>query len=105
MSSEFARYGSDIEALDPQLDEPLEQIIAFWEKKGRESPKTERTGRAVRGAHAKAIGVVRAEVEFLHDVPASAKVRRELNHEPQTEPTSPDEVLPPLVGPDAGRAH
>ena len=26
---------------------------------------------------------------------ASAKVRRTLNHQPQTEPTSADEVLPP----------
>ena len=48
----------------------MTQIIDFWEKKVRESPTTEGTGRAVRGAHAKTIGVVRAEVEILGDVPA-----------------------------------
>jgi hypothetical protein len=29
---------------------------------------------------------------------ASAKVRRDLNHQPQTEPTSADEVLPCTSG-------
>jgi hypothetical protein len=53
MSPEFVRYSPEIEVIDPGLDELLEQIIAFWEKKGRESPTTEGTGRAVRGAHAK----------------------------------------------------
>jgi hypothetical protein len=71
MSSEFVRFTPEIETIDPHLDELLPQIIDFWEKKGRESPETEGTGRAVRGAHAKAIGVVRAEVEFLGDVPAA----------------------------------
>ena len=53
MSSEFVRYAPEIETIDPQIDELLAQIIDFWEKKGRESPRTEGTGRAVRGAHAK----------------------------------------------------
>ena len=48
----------------------MARIIDFWEKKVRESPTTEGTGRAVRGAHAKTIGVVRAEVEILGDAPA-----------------------------------
>ena len=43
----------------------MAQIIEFWEKKGRESPTTEGAGRAVPGAHPKAFGVVRAEVEIL----------------------------------------
>ena len=41
---------------------------------GEEGPRiaeTEGTGRAVRGAHAKTFGVVRAEVEILDDVPAA----------------------------------
>ena len=70
MSSDFVRYCPEIETIDPDLDELLPQIIEFWEKKVRESPKTEGTGRAVRGAHAKTFGVVKAEVEFLGDVPA-----------------------------------
>src|SRR5262245_52786739 len=70
MPSEFVRYAPDIETIDPHLDDVMAQIIEFWEKKGRESPTTEGTGRAVRGAHAKAIGVVTAEVEILPDVPA-----------------------------------
>ena len=71
MSSEFVRYTPEIEKIDPHLDELMAQIIDFWEKKGRESPKTEGTGRAVRGAHAKSFGSVKAEVEILADVPAA----------------------------------
>ncbi len=71
MSPDFVRYSPEIETIDPHLDELLPQIIEFWERKGRESPTTEGTGRAVRGAHAKAIGVVKAEVEILGDVPAA----------------------------------
>jgi hypothetical protein len=71
MSSEFVRYTPDIETIDPHVDELLAQIIDFWEKKGRDSPSTEGTGRAVRGAHAKSFGVVKAEVEILADVPAA----------------------------------
>jgi hypothetical protein len=71
MSSEFVRYTPEIETIDPQIDVLLAQIIDFWEKKGRESPRTEGTGRAVRGAHAKSFGLVKAEVEILADVPAA----------------------------------
>ena len=39
-------------------------------KKGRESPTSEGPA-AVRGAHAKSFGVVRAEVDILADVPAA----------------------------------
>jgi hypothetical protein len=48
----------------------MARIIEFWEKKVRESPVTEGSGRAVRGAHVKRLGVVRAEVEILADAPA-----------------------------------
>src|ERR1044072_1162769 len=71
MSPEFVRYTPEIETFDPALDELLPQIIEFWERKGRESPQTEGTGRAVRGAHAKSLGVVRAEVEILRDAPTA----------------------------------
>jgi hypothetical protein len=71
MSPEFVRYSPEIETIDPHLDELLPKIIEFWEKKGLQSPQTEGTGRAVRGAHAKAIGVVKAEVEILADAPAA----------------------------------
>ena len=71
MSSEFVRYTSEIETIDPHLDELLAQIIDFVEKKGRESPRTEGAGRAVRAAHAKAFGLVKAEIEILADVPAA----------------------------------
>jgi hypothetical protein len=71
MSSDFVRYSPDIETIDPNIDELLTKIVGFWEKLVSESPKTEGTGRAVRGAHAKTLGLAKAEVEILHDVPAA----------------------------------
>jgi Catalase len=71
MSSEFVRYTPEIETIDPHIDETLVQIIDFVEKKGRESPRTEGAGRAVRAAHAKSFGLVKAEVEILADLPAA----------------------------------
>src|SRR5262249_10028356 len=69
MPLDFVRYAPEIETVDPNLDRLLEQIIGYWEKKVRESPVVEGSGRAVRGAHAKTFGVVRAEVQILHNVP------------------------------------
>jgi hypothetical protein len=69
MPSDFVRYSPDIEKIDPRLDELLPQVIEFWEKKARESPVAEGTGRALRGAHAKSYGLVKAEVQILHNVP------------------------------------
>jgi hypothetical protein len=72
MSSDyFVRYSPEIETIDPHIEELMAQIIEFWEKKGRESPRTEGTGHAVRGAHPKSYGVVKAEVEILDDVPGA----------------------------------
>ena len=71
MPSEFVRYAPEIETIDPHLDELLAQIVEFVEKKGRESTRTEGAGRAVRAAHAKSFGLVKAEVEMLVDVPAA----------------------------------
>src|SRR6478735_388412 len=69
MPLEFVRYAPGIEALDPDLDRLLEPIVDFWEKKVRESPVVEGSGRALRGAHAKTFGVVRATVQILRNVP------------------------------------
>jgi hypothetical protein len=52
VSSDFVRYAPEIETIDPDIDETLAQIIDYVEKKGRESPRTEGAGRAVRAAHA-----------------------------------------------------
>jgi hypothetical protein len=70
MSPEFVHYAPDIETFDPNLDELMAKIIEFWERAVAESPTREGTGRAVRGAHAKTFGVVRAELDILEDVPA-----------------------------------
>lgn len=70
MTSEFVRYSPEIETIDPHIEEYMARIIDFWEKAVRESPARERTGRALRGAHAKTLGVARAEVEMLGAVPA-----------------------------------
>jgi len=68
--SHFVRYSAEIETFDPKLSEYMTRIIDFWETKVRESPRREGSGRAVRGAHAKTVGVARAEVEILGDAPA-----------------------------------
>ena len=70
MSPDFVRYSPEIETIDPNIEELTAQIVEFWEKTVRESPTREGAGRAVRGAHAKTLGVVRATVEILGDVPA-----------------------------------
>jgi hypothetical protein len=70
MSSDFVRYSPAVETIDPKIDEYMTRIIDFWEKTVRESPAREGSGRAVRGAHAKTLGVARAEVEIFGDVPA-----------------------------------
>ena len=69
MSPDFVRYSPEIETIDPNIEELTAQIIEFWEKTVRESPTREGTGHAVRGAHAKSLGVVKADVEILGDVP------------------------------------
>jgi hypothetical protein len=64
------RYSPEIETIEPNLDQLMEQIIGFWEKAVRESPTRDGTGHALRGAHAKTVGVVKPEVEILGDVAA-----------------------------------
>ena len=70
-STDYVRYTPEIERIDPNFDELMTRIVAWWEKVVRASPTVEGSGRAVRGAHAKALGVVRAEFEILPDAPAA----------------------------------
>lgn len=70
MSSNFVRYAPDIETIDPDLEEYMSRIIDFWERTVRDSPTREGTGHALRGAHAKTLGVARAYVEIFGDAPA-----------------------------------
>ena len=71
MSPDFVRYAPELETITPDIEDLLPQVIAFWDKKGRESPEAEGSGRAVRGAHAKSYGLVKAELRVLHNVPAA----------------------------------
>src|SRR5438874_3374074 len=70
MSTPFIKYTPDIEAADPRFDETLQTVIAKTERYIAGSVTTEGTGRAVRDAHAKGYGLVRAEVEILDQLPA-----------------------------------
>ena len=70
MSTQFVRYTPDIEAADPYFDENLQIVIDKIEEYIAGSVTTEGTGRAVRDAHAKGYGLVKAEVEILGQLPA-----------------------------------
>ncbi len=70
MSAQFVRYTPDIEAADPDFDKNLQIVIDKTEKYIAGSVATEGTGRAVRDAHAKGYGLVKAEVEILGQLPA-----------------------------------
>jgi hypothetical protein len=70
MASQFVRYAPDVEAADPHFEDYLQASIARTERYVSESVETEGTGRAVRDAHAKGYGLVRAEVEILDQLPA-----------------------------------
>ncbi|MFD4507048.1 catalase family protein [Streptomyces sp. NPDC058457] len=107
MSSDFVRYSPEIETFDPMLNEHMTQILDYWAKKVGESPVKEGSGRAVRGAHAKTFGVVRAEVEILSEVPAAyaqgiyAKPGRHdalIRFSSSSNHLGPDAQLGPVVG-------
>jgi hypothetical protein len=70
MAARFIPYTPDVEAADPGFDESLQTIIARTERYITDSVAAEGTGRAVRDAHAKGYGLVRAEVEILDSLPA-----------------------------------
>src|SRR3954454_16998216 len=67
----FIRYSPELETITPDIEELLPRVIAFWERKGRESPQKEGNGRALRGAHSKGYGLAKAELQILHNVPAA----------------------------------
>lgn len=70
MSTPFVKFTPEIEAADPAFDANLETVIAKTEQYIAGSVTSEGTGRAVRDAHAKGYGLVRAEVEILDQLPA-----------------------------------
>jgi len=82
VSREFVRYTPETETIDPHIDELLEQIVDF-----RLSPFVT-VGRPCRCGSPRA----RRRVRRIHR--GSARVRRSPNHQPRTEPTSADPVLP-----------
>ena len=107
MSTQFVRYTPDIEAADPYFDENLQIVIGKIEEYIAGSVTTEGTGRAVRDAHAKGYGVVKAEVEILGQLPAEyaqgiyavpgkhGALIRFSNGQPHP---GPDMLLGPVVG-------
>ena len=70
MPPSFVKYTPDIEAIDPGFEKNLRTVIRRTEQYIAQSVTTEGTGRAVRDAHAKGYGLVRAEVEILGQLPA-----------------------------------
>ena len=70
MPTSFIKYTPDIETADPGFDQNLQTVISKTERYIARSVTTEGTGRAVRDAHAKGYGLVRAEVEILDQLPA-----------------------------------
>jgi hypothetical protein len=107
MSTNFVRYSPEIETFDPKLSEYMTRLLDYWQTKVRESPTKEGRGRAVRGAHAKTFGVVRAEVEIQGDVPAAyaqgiyAKPGRHdalIRFSSASNHLGPDAQLGPVVG-------
>jgi hypothetical protein len=69
MSMPFIKYTQDIESAEPQFDEKLQIVIGKTEQYIARSVTAEGTGRAVRDAHAKGYGLVRAEVEIIGQLP------------------------------------
>jgi hypothetical protein len=70
MTSGFVPYTPDVEVVEPRFDENLKTVIERTEDYIARSVTSEGTGRAVRDAHAKGYGLVRAEVEILDRLPA-----------------------------------
>ncbi len=70
MPTPFVKYTPDIQSADPRFDETLRTVIGKTEQYIAASSAAEGTGRAVRDAHAKGYGLVRAEVEILDQLPA-----------------------------------
>ena len=65
MTQNFVRYSPELERADPTFDDAVKTIIKRTRDYITGSVKTEEGGQAVRDAHAKGYGLVRAEVEIL----------------------------------------
>jgi hypothetical protein len=70
MSTWFSKYTPDIEAADPRFDETPQIVTANTEQYIAGSVTIEGAGRAVRDAHAKDYGLVKAQVDILDRLPA-----------------------------------
>ena len=68
-SAQFVRYAPELDALSAHFEEDLESVLAAVEQYVVNSVAGEGVGRAVRFAHAKGYGLVRAEVEILDGLP------------------------------------
>ncbi len=67
--AQFVRYAPELDALSAGFEEHLKTVIAGVEQYVVNSVAAEGVGRAVRFAHAKGYGLVRAEVEILDGLP------------------------------------
>src|SRR5947199_8946636 len=65
MTQNFVRYSPELERVDPGFDDALQTIIKRTTRYITDSVQTEGVGQAVRDAHAKGYGLVRAEMEML----------------------------------------
>ena len=70
-SAQFVRYAPELDALSAHFEEDLETVLAAVEQYVVNSVAGEGVGRAVRFAHAKGYGLVRAEVEILDGLPSA----------------------------------
>src|SRR5215217_1007604 len=61
----LVKYTPAVELADPDFDENLQTVMGATKEYIEESVKSEGLNRAVRDAHAKGYGLVRAEVEIL----------------------------------------
>ena len=68
-TSTFVRYAPELDAVSAHFEEDLETVVAGVEHYVVDSVAGEGVGRAVRFAHAKGYGLVRAEVEILDGLP------------------------------------
>ena len=67
--TQFVRYAPELDAVSAGFEDDLESVVAAVEQYVVNSVAAEGVGRAVRFAHAKGYGVVRAEVEILDGLP------------------------------------
>ena len=67
-ATQFVRYAPELDAVSADFEADLQSVVAAVETYVADSVTGEGAGRAVRFAHAKGYGVLRAEVEILEDV-------------------------------------